>query len=273
MKRIAAIAAALMVFVTVFCVCAAAASGSVYIEDKAKVLTETYSDVILKEAKRVAEKTGFNIVIATTDDIGSPKTDAHVVEYSDDLYESLCGINTDGILLLINCDTKYDYISTSGVCINYFSDARIDKVFDMIWDDLVDERFDQAAYAFVLAVEKFYDSGKANNQQEIAGIEIDPEEMYGTIGILVICGSIIGLVIYCGFAAGFKLEKPKTRQYILENSLVFDKRNDVYIGNNVNRIYSPRSSGSSGSRGGGGHHSSTHHSSSGGRHGGGGRHR
>lgn len=272
MKKITAFSAALLICAVLLCMSVSASYKAVFVVDDANVISDADEQLIMKEAKRVAEKTGFNIVVTTADDIGSPKTDAHVVEYADDKYEELCGIDTDGILLLINCDTKYDYISTSGSCINYFSDARIDSIFDDIYDDLVAEKFGKAAHTFVLSVEKFYDRGKANHQMELAGGEFDPDEFFSTLGMLIIFGLFIGIFIYFMFAAGFKTEKPQTRQYVLDNSLAFDKRNDIYIGTNVNRIYTPRSS-SSGGHSSGGHHSSTHHSSSGGRHGGGGRHR
>ena len=274
--------AAVFICCTLFCFPASAASSTVL--DYAGVISDGNEQLIAEEAARVAEKTGFNIAVVASDDIGTPKTDAHVVDYADDLYEELYGIDTDGILFLINCDTKYDYISTSGVCINYFSDSRIDAIFDAIWDDLVDGNYDQAAYSFVFYVEQFYDKGKANNQQEILGHEVDlPVDasniifsvimsFFLTFTPLLIFGAVIGAVLYAGFSRNFKLEKPVTRNYVLDNSVAYDRSEDTYLGTNVNRIYTPRSSSSGGSHG-GSHHSSTHHSHSGGRHGGGGRHR
>lgn len=252
----------------------AADRGKVYVLDRANVIAASNEAEIEKEALRVAEKTGFNIVVLTSDDIGSPKTDARTVAFADDSYEELCGKDTDGILLLINCDTKYDYISTSGSCINYFSDARIESIFDYIWDDLKNENFAKAAYKFVSRVEYYYSAGKANHQQEIAGIEVDLFDFAGMLFVPSFIALFIGVAIYAGKSAQYKMEKPGTRNYILDNSLVFDVKTDTFVGNIVNRIYTPRSSSSGSHRsGGGGHHSSTHHSSSGGRHGGGGRHR
>lgn len=272
-KRLFLLSAVFMLCAVFFCVSAAASGSKVFILDNIGAIAEANEKQIYEKAVQVAEKTGFNIVIVAEDDIGYPKTDAHVVEYADDKYEELCGINTDGILFLINCDTKYDYISTSGVCINYFSDYRIDMIFDDIWDDLKDENYAQAAYTFVYRVEQFYDQGKANHQTEILGAEVDVGLF--NPGIAIVGGIFFGIIIYAVNSRQFRIEKPGTRNYILENSLAFDVNTDTFVGNNVKRIYTPRSSSSShgGRRSSVSHRSSTHHSHSGGRHGGGGRHR
>lgn len=224
-------------------------------------------------AEEFAQKSGFNIVICITDDIGEPKTDGQTVEYADLMYEEFCGLNTDGILLLINNDTEYDYISTSGACINYYSDYRIDLIFDSIYGYIIDRDFDRAALKFIDRIEYYYDMGKVNSQTEFAGMEVDSSDFFGMFVILVIVGGIVGVIIFFVNLKRYKLEKPSTAVYINKNSVKFGRFADVFLGNFTNRIYSPVSSGSSsggrGSRG----HSSTHRSSGGGRHGGGGRHR
>lgn len=277
-KRFLAFLTVLIVSVTIFCIPAFAdSSPSVYLIDECDAINDVNEKEIKDKAREVADKTGFNIVIVATDNIGTPKTDAHVVEYADDKYEELCGIDTDGILFLINCDTKYDYISTSGVCINYFSDNRIDTIFDRIWDHLKEENFAQAAYSFVCYVDKYYDMGKANDDHYIfageTAIRISPTEiMRGMLfgGIFVL---IFGTSAYKIRGAQYKVQKPGTRNYILDNSLVFDNQSDVYVGRTVHTTYTPRSSSSGSHHSGGHHHSSVHRSHSGGHHGGGGRHR
>ncbi|MBR1833442.1 MAG: TPM domain-containing protein [Ruminiclostridium sp.] len=286
-KKITAVFAAFFICITVFCFPCFASSPSVYIIDDARVMSEENERKLESKAKEAASKTGFNIVIISSNDIGTPKTDAHVVEFADDKYEELCGIETNGILFLINCDTKYDYISTSGDCIEYFSDYRIESIFDEIWDDMKAERFSQAAYGFIECVEYYYDQGRANHdlhpeytvtrepENPIANItSITLMEFLHMLGLTAFFSLIIGTGIYSGNAKQFKVEKPGTRNYILDNSLVFDNKSDVFVGRVVNKTYSPRTrSSSSGSSHRSSHHSSIHHSHSGGRHGGGGRHR
>ena len=268
--------AVLTVCLSAFGVPSSAASGSVHFIDDANVIPAEHEKLIKEKANEAAAMTGFNIVIMTTNDIGTPKTDAHVVEFCDDKYEELCGIDTTGILFLINCDTKYDYISTSGECIEYFSDARIDAIFDTIWDDLKEENFGQAAYTFLFRVEYYYEQGRVNNEfHRLTGsAHIDLSALSRFIVFCGVATLMIGLGIYNSNKKQYNIEKPTTRNYILNNSLVFDNKSDVFVGREIHKTYSPRSSSSGSHRSSrSSHHSSTHRSHSGGRHGGGGRHR
>lgn len=227
---------------------------------------------ILLSAQTFANDSGFNVVILISDNVGSNKSDRAVVDYADVYYETLCGKNTDGILLLINLDTKYDYISTSGVCINYYSDRRIDSMFDWFYGDLKAERYKDAALHFVNSADYYYRQGKDNHQVEIAGREVELEEAFVTFAFLLFFAMVVGFVIYAVNRKKHTIQKPLNNWYVVKGSLLFSQATDTYLGTQTTRIYSPQSSGGGGSHGGGGH-SSTHHSSGGGRHGGGGRHR
>ena len=260
------------IFALMFAVTVCADSAPVVrIADDYGYLTADEISEITLAAEAFAEKSGFNIVICITDDIGEPKTDRQTVDYADLMYEGLCGINTDGILLLINNDTEYDYISTSGACINYYSDYRIEQILDYIYDCIIGRDFARASIRFIDRIEYYYDMGRANSQTELMGVEVEVADFGGTFVMLVIIGGIVGLFIYLGNLKKYKLEKPSSAFYVNRNSLKYSRFADVFLGNFTNRIYSPRSSGSSG--GGSRSHSSTHRSSGGGRHGGGGRHR
>ncbi|MCM1054459.1 MAG: TPM domain-containing protein [Bacteroides sp.] len=234
-------------------------------------LSESDKASISSKAGVFAEKSGFNVMISITDDIGTPKTDSHTVEYADDLYEEYFGINTDGILLLINNDTKYDYISTSGACINYYSDYRIERILDAVYDDIVGGDFASASLAFVSELDYYYGMGRANSQRELLGSEIELEAVFSVLFFFMFAALVAGFIIYGSNTKKYKLAKASTAFYVNKNSLRFDQCTDVFMGNFTTRTYSPRSSG--GSSGGSRGHSSTHHSHSGGRHGGGGRHR
>lgn len=245
----------------------------VYILDSRGYLSETEVMNIGRAADSFADKSGFNVILVITDDIGSPKTDSHAVEYADDLYDEYCGTDTDGILLLINNDTKYDYISTSGVCINYYSDYRIERILDEIHGYLADGSYADAAREFIYQAEYYYGLGKANNQHSVAGLEVDIDELTSTLAFLFIMAFAVGGIIFAVNLKSYNIKKASNAFYINKNSLRFNQRTDVFMGTFTSRVYSPRSSGGSGGRSGSGHRSSTHRSSGGGRHGGGGRHR
>ena len=238
---------------------------------------------------KAVEETGFSICVVITDNIGSDKSDRQVIDYADVYYEDYCGLNTDGILLLINNDTKYDWISTSGNCIDMFYDA-IDPIFDNIYDYIVDGNLEKAIYHFSESV-IYYSNQDYDHYSDYGDDYNGPSDYWGDygssddydvdvsfaleglIGVIFFSGIviIISLVIFASvIKSNYSLSKNKTASpYQLKNSLSFSQISDTYL-----RTYTTRtrvSSSSSGShRSGGGR---SHRSSGGGRHGGGGRRR
>lgn len=246
----------------------------VKILDDYNYLSPKEEEDIISAARSFSDRSDFNIIFVISDDIGSDKSDNGVTNYADDVYDELCGINTDGILLLINNDTKYDWISTSGSCINYYSDNRIDCIFDRIYDDIVSGDYYSACVGFVDECEYYYDRGKANNQIGIESgdgyIEVDFAAYAEPVMFMLVITAIAAAIIYNAITAQYKLKKTAATTYTVPGSLVLPINTTTSKGIITTRIYSPRSSGSGGSRGG---RSSTHRSRSGGRHGGGGRRR
>ncbi len=260
------------IFALIFAVSVRAESvPSVYVIDDNQWISAEDTEAITETAERFAEKSGFNIIICVCDDIGEPKTDEHTVEYADNLYDGLCGINTDGILLLINNDTEYDYISTSGACINYYSDYRIEMILNAVYDDIISRDFASAAAAFLRIAEYYYDMGKANHQTGVMGAEVDTVEFSSSLILFGAIGLAVGIIIFFSNLKKYRPAKLSGAFYINRSTLSYRRFEDIFLGNFTNRIYSPRSSGGSG--GGRSGRSSTHRSSGGGRHGGGGRHR
>lgn len=243
-----------------------------YLVDESHYFNAKEREKLITQAEEYTIKTGLNIVVAIVDDVGADKSDRGVEDYADVMYENLCGINTDGILFLVNNDTKYDRISTSGSGINYYSDYRIERMLDNIYEYLPDGDYYRAASAFISSAGSYYDLGKANNQIEVAGAEFELKDFLYMAAIAIIIAAIIGFFIKAGISGAYKLQRPINEIYMVKGSKLFQQATDTYVDTIVTRIYSPRSSGGSS---GGGHsgHSSTHHSSGGGRHGGGGRHR
>lgn len=229
-------------------------------------LSESEESLLFSLICDTVDQVNFSVCVVYSSDIGSPKTDAQVIDYADLYCEALCGMNTDAILLLINNDTKYDWISTSGRCIDIFTDARIERVFDNFYDQLKKGNFYEAGARFCSSVAS-YGTGKGDSL------------FSGTLSFSLDIDFFLSLLFFGGFAAvilviivesikkSYSVQAQKgARHYVLQNSLCFDKKSDTFLRSYV----TTQSASSGGSRSG---HSSTHRSSSGGRHGGGGRHR
>lgn len=239
-------------------------------------LSEGEEDKLLDELKETVGDVNFSVCVVITDDVGSDKSDRAVTDYADVYYEEICGIDTDGILLLINNDTKYDWISTSGRCIDLFTDYRIDRLFDKFYDYLIDGDYYGAASGFIRGTKEYaglgydysgeYEYDYDNGETEFSvSAEIDLVYLFSVLFIAAFFA-----IFFVGVVVGrYNLKAQKgAKGYVLPDSLQLSLKTDDYI-----RTYVTRRTVSSGSSGSSHRRSSTHRSSGGGRHGGGGRHR
>ena len=231
-------------------------------------LTTDEEAVVLTDLMNAVREKGFNICILITDDVGADKSDYGIMDFTDCYYDEYCGNYSDGILLLINNDNKYDWFSTSGNCI------KDDDILDALYDYLVDGNYNLACQRFVQEV-KYY------SEQEYVYYDdydyyFDDEESEGIFSLVIFSFfvAIISVAIFTGsLNSGYRMKKNvSAADYKLKNSLAFSQNTDTYL-----RTYTTTrtvsSSSSSGRRSGSRSSGRSHRSSSGGRHGGGGRRR
>lgn len=253
---------------------------TISIENKVSLLHDLDDSLSAEEEERLileiiqtTKNIDASVAVVITDDIGTDKSDYGVMDFADVYYEDWCGMNTDGILLLLNNDTKYDWISTSGSCIERY-EYDIDYIFDDIWDYVTDGQYAGAINAFCASIEKYnsYNDYYDNDYYYDDGYhtEIFIENIFSVGFVAIFFIVIFVLIFFSVITSSYKLNRNKSAaNYMLENSLRFSQQSDTYL-----RTYTTRtriqssSSGGSGRRSGG-----SHRSSGGGRHGGGGRRR
>lgn len=238
-----------VILMMIFCTTNIYAAGTEYIFDFDDSISASDEELLGEKLEEQKSKMGINIAIVVAND----KNGKTSVSYADDMYEELFGINTNGILLLIDNEGQYDWISTSGSAINTYDDAYIDKIFDKITPKLKNRDFYGAANAFLTMLDTSYVKYENFIKFFIIGL--------GAFGIISI---IVCLCISHSYKSNVKIS---AREYTTSNDTVFKVKNDKFLRQYTNKT---KVSSDSGGRSGG---SSTHHSSSGGTHGGGGRHR
>lgn len=267
---------------------AVSAKTGIYVYDDAELFSQSEIETLDGKLEEVRELTGWIVAVATTNDIGGDKSDYAAIDYADMYFESCYGQDTDGVLYMINNDTRCDVISTSGVCIDYITDSRIDDIFDTIWDSMTEEKYSDAMHTFAVCVENNFYRGISSNQY---GYD---EYYYDDSGNIVFTGSsemdlsgyialfmpiiffiavlsLIACGVYSTVVKKYRLQSNVSAlPYIVPSSAVLTKSTDSFV-----REYTTRTRVSSSSHRGGhsGGRSSSHRSSGGGRHGGGSRHR
>lgn len=225
-------------------------------------------------------------------------SDSAVMRTADDNYDELFnpqyGVDTDGILLLINNSTKYDYISTSGIGQIYFSnsdeDNRVDDILEEMWEDLTEGDTLGAISTFCGQVERYYHKGASKvgytydyNTGEYAYMQggklVTSDTLPFWIGVdwfrVIVTGLVFGLIVcvisVACIKSSYKLTKALTpTNYISHNETKFHISEDHFLRQYQTRTRISSSSGGGGGRSGGGR---SHRSGGGHSHGGGGRRR
>ena len=256
MKRIISFLALLMITITCSSAFAAPEGGRDLIYDSAGVLTEQEFNNIEAKLEEVSNAYDFDAVIAIVKNTG----DKGIVSFSDDFFDYRGygrGSNRSGIVMVISVGTDKRYISTSGDCINAYTDDIISYIGSDLAVSVDKKNYYEACEKYIKYADQImggYRSGK-------------PFKVPFSIGILEII--IIAAISVIVTIIGSKLAKSSMNDaitpidadiYAKGGSAVITKSRDLFLYSNVSRT--KRETSSNGK-------SSTHTSSSGRTHGGG----
>ena len=241
------------------------------IYDFADLLTQIEEESLYNKVMEFINKTNYDAVIVTIDD--NNKYDA--ANYADDFFDYNAfgiGSSRDGLLFLIDMDTREVYISTTGMAIKMYSDARIDSIIDFGFDyltsglyyDCFDLMLDRADYYYGLGIP----SSNSNLEIDENGHASYVYKIPYFVVFLTSCfiSFIVSAILYC--TTRLKIKKQNAAYYIQTNDSNIAKK-DIFVTTHTTRVRRQSESSSSSSGGGS---SSFHSGSSGISHGGGGRH-
>lgn len=227
----------------------------------------------------------LDLVVVTTND-SEGKT---AQEYADDFYDQGgfgYGKKKNGVLFLIDMDTRQLYVSTGGDVIRLLSDKRIDKILDNTYEYAREEDYAGSVDVFLKDVSDDYkkgiESGQYNYDTETGAISVHRSirwyEALLALGVsaFVAAGACKSVV----HQYGMKKEHDHAAGYLMayraDSKFLYQNEADQLLNKSVSTMILPRSSNrfGGGGFGGGGASSgssSTHTSSGGSTHGGGGR--
>ena len=240
--------------------------------DFADLLTSSEEESLYSEISNFINNSDLDMAIVTID--SNPKNFAR--EYADDFYDYNhfgIGNTRDGLIFLIDMDTREMWISTSGEAQLVYDDYRIDRILDATYDKISQQQYYDCALSFIEKSQDYFDKGIPESNQN-AYIDENGDYIYDESVQLTVDEALISAVMGSGIITliaiivmAFKhrtIKKATTAvSYMMDRNITM--REDMFLTTHTDRVYSPQSSSSSG----GG--SSTHRSSSGRSHGGGGR--
>ncbi|MEC1717016.1 TPM domain-containing protein [Schinkia azotoformans] len=251
-----------------------ASENKVY--DFASLFTDIQKNELQEKATLLSEQLELDILIVTIND-DEGKTSR---QYAEDFYKEhdfgFAG-TSDGILYLLNMDSREVYIFTRDIIVDYFPDARIEATLDAVYPYLGEEKFSESADVFLDEVEKVMYEGlpiSAGNGPSTSQIpSTTVETVHTTNDSELIKELTLYLLISIGLGAvtvGIMAMNNRgrstvnARTYLENNSFVVTNTEDQYVRTMVTQQKIQRNTGSGGVSG-------SSFGSGGGRSGGGGR--
>lgn len=256
-KRIIAILFAVVLIGSVALIPASAAGENTVIyrlDDNADLLSDSEEAALTATLGETAAKCACNVIFVTSDDLNNASFSHNGTtrDYADMYYETVCGQNTDGVLVLVVLHNEYGkretYFSTSGKCIKRLSDSEREDILD----DLQDNHHPDSAGYYDMLNAAAVDLAKA----------IPPHLKWYMLPLAIGIGFAIAMLIMGIFKKQLKsvaLQRGAVN-YVRPGSMNVTAARDSYLYSTVSRTARPKDSGSS-----------SHTSSGGGSHGGGGR--
>ncbi len=236
MKKLIIVFALLLVFAV-----PAVAAADLLVDD-ADILTSGEEMKLSEKLEEASENTGLDIVIVTADGLGGK----YIRDYADDYYD-YNGYGYDGVLLLIDMDSRQWWITGTGDGADIFTSSVINKIGNKLEDDLADEEYEAACNTFITQCVKYAKEDGSFN-------------VGGSFLFALIIGLIVALIVTLVWRGQLRSVRSKSAasDYLKPGSLNITGSQDLYLYSNVTRVKRQQSS------------SGSHTSSSGRSHSGGG---
>lgn len=240
--------------------------------DFANLLTDTEEINLYHKATKFISENNMDLVLVTIDDNW---TDA--MNYADNFYDyNYFGLgNTfDGLLVLIDMDTREMYISTTGETILMFNDYRIERILDDMYYYIKGANYYETFNAAINKISDFADDGIPSDNKssyiDENGNYVYVEHKHFPLGLFLLISIGVATITLIIFINKNKLVKKayEADKYIEDGKMIIKNLGDIFINSHTSSVRISSDSSGSSSRSGG---SSSHRSSSGRSHGGGGR--
>ena len=261
--------------------------------DNAGLLDEWEVSMLEDKIQDLRDTYDMDVVLLTLNSLDGKTAEGYADDYYDDN-----GFGENGMLFLLDMDSRSWYMLTHGTAIYAVTDYGIQEIFSAIASDLsggdyydafdgyLDELYTYfQAYADGKPIDGYrddytgpgsYEPGTRDDVVYYPDYEPSYDSGYvfypAQIGVSLLVGAIIGLIALLIARRGMNTVKSKgsATDYVRQNTFRITGRQDIFLYSNVTKTRRDTDSGSSEGHSGGG--SSVHTSSSGHSHGGGGGH-
>ena len=286
MKKVCRILALVFAAVFVISLAISAAAYSDKLSDGADLLSGDEKTQLASYLEELSEKCGVNIIVVTVDDMQDYGY-YDMMAFADDYIDN-GEYGSDAVALAISMADRDYWISTCGVCLEYITDAGIERIEETMLPYLSGGDYYKAFAAFAYESCELIESGAngdiydiwiegEGDENELPIPEVEKSFPAGRSSVIsAILGVISGALGTSPMKSKLKSVgiKSNAREYAVSDSLNIANQDDIFLYSNVSAMPKPKDthkdSGGSGSSGGHFGGTSIHVSGGGISHGGGG---
>ena len=231
--------------------------------DFADILTKDEEDKLYKHVKNFVDGANMDYVLVTT----SKNNKASASKYARDFYDYNdfgIGDSYDGVIFLVDMDTREFYMSTSGAAIKMYNNKRIAKLLDSVKSYFVDGDYGDGTIKFIEKLDYYASVGYPSADGEEPRVTgIARLKMLHWPSIFIFSIAATAFVMYILISNSKLARQANSSRHYLTKADV-SKRDEIFMGKTVHHTARVDSSSSGGG-------SSISRGSSGRSHGGGGR--
>lgn len=240
-----------LLLVLILCLCvvlsapaayaAAERSGNELLIDEADLLTYSEEARLRARLEAITEQYQAEVIIITLEDMDGADAD----DYIEHLYDSLgygCGVNRDGVMLMISMDERDYRILSNGFAADAISMGDIEDISDAIVSDLSDGNYAEAFAVFAEECE-YYLNGHINGF---------PFEFGMNLVIALAIGMLAGVIVAFILKGQLKSvrRQHQANNYVRSGSMQLTTAYELFLYRNVSRVKRQESSSSSSRSGG-----------------------
>lgn len=220
----------LMIFVLVCLLVLPVWADGSRLVDNAQLLTE-YEQLVLEERlDRASEQYDVDIVVVTVYGLGGKSART----FADDFFD-YGGYGYDGVLLLVDMESRQWYISTTGSCIDAIKNTTVDQIGDAMLPELSAGDYAGAFDTFVSQCEYYLEYGDEAGQPSAAS----------RFFVCLLVGFVIALIAVMVMKGQLKSVRQKNAgAYQKAGSLHLTQAYELFLYRNVHRTEKPKNNGS-----------------------------
>ena len=229
-----------------------AAGGTPKIVDDADLLSDSAESILSQQAQLLAERYGVDVVIVTVYSLDGKSAEQYADDYFDHNGYGI-GPEYSGILLLISMEYREWAISTCGDCIRYFSDRKLDQLFDSMSYYLSSGSYERAFRIYLSELEDALAYATSEGSVSSPGF-------VRRLLISLLIGAAVAGITLAIMRSGMNTAKRQRNagNYLINGSFHLYRQQDIYLYSRTSRTRKEQQSSGG----------SVHHSSSGRSHGG-----